>query len=77
MGSKDLGQTAIQGLMELTCGRVLGLVTEWLRFRLCDKQMNMKDISLESIVSLATLRSMRLPEVVDAALVKADWISLP
>ncbi len=70
--SKDLGQ----GLMRLTSGGVIGQMTECLGLD-CLKQVNVKDIFCKRRVSLATLRSLRLPEVVNAVLVKADWIPLP
>ena len=62
--------------MELTMGRVFGPNTEWPRVSFCDIQVNVNDISLSEGVSLAFRRSLRLPEVVHAALIKADWIPL-
>ena len=78
MRSKDIGQTAIQGLMELMSGRVLGPVTKWPRVRIWDRQVKLKNIYLDMRVSLAISSSKWLPnQVVDTALVKADWIPLP
>ncbi len=53
--------------MGLTSGRVFGPMTEWLRVSFCDIHVNVKDI----------FKSLELPEVVHAALIKADWIPLP
>ena len=39
-------------------------------------QVNVQDISLDTRVLLAVLKSAKFPEFIDAALVKADWIPL-
>ena len=46
------------------------------RISFCGIQEDVKDISLSGRVSLTVLRTLKLTEVVHAALIKADWIPL-
>ncbi len=65
------------GVIELTSVRVLGWIAEWLRVQWLYKQVNVKVFSCDRRVLLAVLKTMRLPEVRNAALTKADLILLP